>query len=216
MIQKQSQPALIVGAVIGALVLAGCGPSAGTGTPSSAGSGASGARSSAAPPSVGATQQPDVAGGTTSGDIPDNAVFLTYRSMARGFSIVYVEGWQVTTTSDGVVAKDKDSSETVRVAARPANVSDYVTNTDLPALRAEAGFSLVKSDTVKVNGHSYQHVSYRVLAPPDPVTGKQVPSLVDRYYVLGSSGLAIVSLSTPDGVDNVDAFRAMIASFAWR
>jgi len=38
---------------------------------------------------------------------------------------------------------------------------------------------------------------------------------VDRYYVPGPAGLAIVSLSTPDGVDNVDAFRQMIASFAW-
>jgi hypothetical protein len=47
------------------------------------------------------------------------------------------------------------------------------------------------------------------------VTGKQVPLTVDRYYVPGSGGLAIVSLATPDGVDNVDAFRQMIDSFTW-
>jgi hypothetical protein len=47
------------------------------------------------------------------------------------------------------------------------------------------------------------------------VTGKQVPSTVDRYYVAGPNGLAIVSLSTPDGVDNVDAFRQIIESFRW-
>jgi hypothetical protein len=38
---------------------------------------------------------------------------------------------------------------------------------------------------------------------------------VDRYYVPGANGLAIVSLSTPKGVDNVDAFRQMIESFKW-
>ena len=49
---------------------------------------------------------------------------------------------------------------------------------------------------------------------PDPVTGKQVPSTIDRFYLSGP-GLAIISLSTPDGVDNVDAFRQMITSFKW-
>jgi hypothetical protein len=42
-----------------------------------------------------------------------------------------------------------------------------------------------------------------------------VPSTVDRYYVPGPTGLAIVSLATPKGVDNVDAFRQMIESFTW-
>jgi hypothetical protein len=68
---------------------------------------------------------------------------------------------------------------------------------------------------VKVGGSIYVHLVYHVPAPPDPVTGKQVPSTVDRYYVPGPNGLAIVSLSTPDGVDNVDAFRQMIESFGW-
>jgi hypothetical protein len=53
------------------------------------------------------------------------------------------------------------------------------------------------------------------MSSPDAVTGKQVPLTVDRYYVPGAGGLAIVSLATPVGVDNVDAFRAMIASFRW-
>jgi len=43
-----------------------------------------------------------------------------------------------------------------------------------------------------------------------------VASTIDRYYVSGANGqLAVVTLSTPDGVDNVDAFREMIKSFAW-
>ena len=161
------------------------------------------------------SQVPDTGGGTSHGDIPDNAVFLTIHGTNPAFSIQYVEGWQVSQQPDGVVIRDKDSSETVSIVAPHADVPGYVASTDLPDLQAKSGFKLVKQDTVKVGGSSYAHIVYHVPAPPDPVTGKQVPSTVDRYYVSGPNGLAIVSLSTPDGVDNVDAFRQMIESFRW-
>ena len=157
----------------------------------------------------------DTGGGTSHGDIPDNAVFLTYRGANPAFTIQYVEGWQVSQQPDGVVVRDKDSSETVSIAARQADVRGYVTSTDLPALEALSGFKLVSQNVVKVGGSNDIHLVYHLPAPPDPVTGKQVPSTVDRYYVPGPTGLAIVSLSTPDGVDNVDAFREMIESFRW-
>jgi hypothetical protein len=171
------------------------------------------ADASAAP---GESQAPDTGGSTAAGDVPDNAVFLTYQQASLGFSIQYVEGWQVTTQPDGVVIHDKDSSETVTVAALPSDVPAYISSTDLPSLQSQAGYKLVKQDTVKVGSSNYHHVVYHILAPADPVTGKQVPSTVDRYYVPGTSQLAVVSLSTPDGVDNVDAFRQMIESFRWK
>jgi len=147
--------------------------------------------------------------------VPDNAVFLTYTGGQPGFSIQYVEGWQVTPGPDGMVARDKDSSETVGIVVAPPDVKAYVASTDLPALQSQAGFKLDKQDTVKVGEAHLIHLVYHLPSPPDPVTGKQVPSTVDRYYVPGPSGLAVVSLSTPDGVDNVDAFRQMIESFKW-
>lgn len=162
-----------------------------------------------------ASQAPDTGGGTSHGDIPDNAVFLTYSGTNPAFTIQYVEGWQVSQQPDGVVIRDKDSSETVSIVAPQADVPGYVASTDLPILQAQLGFKLGKQDTVKVGGTSYVHLVYHMPAPPDPVTGKQVPSTVDRYYVPGPNGLAIVSLSTPDGVDNVDAFRQMIESLRW-
>ncbi len=163
-----------------------------------------------------ASPEPESGGLTTSGDVPDNAVFLTYRGGTPPFSVQYVEGWQVTSQPDGVVIRDKDSSETVSVAAAPADLATWIASTDLPALQAQAGFKLDTQDRVKVGGSSYDHLVYHLPAPPDPVTGKQVPSTVDRYYVPGPAGLAVVSLSTPDGVDNVDAFRQMIESFRWQ
>jgi hypothetical protein len=176
---------------------------------------ASPSASQAPEPSPSASQAPEPSGGTTSGDVPDNAVFLTYRGANPAFSIQYVEGWQVTPQPDGVVIRDKDSSETVSIAPPQADVAGYVASTDMPALRAQPGFGLITQDIVKAGGSSYVHLVFHLTSPPDPVTGKQLPLTVDRYYVPGSSGLAIVSLATPDGVDNVDAFRQMIESFGW-
>ncbi|MBA3687882.1 MAG: hypothetical protein H0W81_03460 [Chloroflexi bacterium] len=158
---------------------------------------------------------PEASGGAISGDVPDNAVFLTYHGTNPTFSIQHVEGWQVTPQPDGVVIRDKDSSETVAIVGAQADVAGYVTSTDLPALQAQAGFQLVKRDTVQIGSSTYVHLVIHATSPPDTVTGKQVPLTVDRYYVPGAAGLAVVSLATPDGVDNVDAFLRMITSFAW-
>ena len=218
----------LAGAVLSILVAA-CSGSAGPATPSAVAVGSPSTVSSDAPtesagPSASTdalavpdeSQAPDTGGSTAAGDVPDNAVFLTYQQASLGFSIQYVEGWQVTTQPDGVAIHDKDSSETVTVAALPSDVAAYISSTDLPALQSQAGYKLVKQDSVKVGSSNYHHVVYHILSPADPVTGKQVPSTVDRYYVPGTSQLAVVSLSTPDGVDNVDAFRQMIESFRWK
>jgi len=164
-------------------------------------------------PGAVASQVPDV--GTTIGDVPDDAVFLTYDDPDLGFGIQYVEGWQVTRAVDGVMIRDKDSSETIQVVTGVSDPARYVTSTDLPGLQAQQGFALIKQDTVQIGGRSLVHLVYHLPAPPDPVTGKVVDSTVDRYYVPGAPGIAVVSLSTPNGVDNVDAFRQMIESFAW-
>ena len=183
-----------------AMLAVGCGGAAVTGSSGSAASGGSAA--------------PESSGRAAGGDIPDNAVFLTYHGSKPVFSIKYVEGWQVVPQSTGVGIRDKDSSETVAFVAA-ADPAAYATSTDLAALRAQAGFSLVKQDTIAIGGVSYVHLLFHLPSPPDPVTGKQVSSTVDRYYIPGAGGLAVVSLSSPDGVDNADAFRLMIESFAW-
>jgi hypothetical protein len=220
---------LLIVPAIGLIVMA-CGsaglstpgsPAAATAPPTASAPSASLNAPSASPSATEAAQaapsdsQAPEAGGTTSGDVPDNAVFLTYRAPSPVFSIQYVEGWQVTPQPDGVVIRDKDSSETVAVLASQPDVAGYVAATELPALRAQPGFGLIKQDTVRVGGSTYVHVAFHQTSPPDSVTGKQVPQTVDRYYVPGPNGLAVVSLATPDGVDNVDAFRQMIESFKW-
>jgi hypothetical protein len=201
---------LLVTAATG-LALASCNGASASTPGSSAGTPGSSAGVSAVPTS--SASEP--AGGTTTGDVPDNAVYLTYHGSGPAFSIPYVEGWQVTPKPTGVVIRDKDSSETVAIGGPQADVAGYVSSTDLPALKAQAGFVLIKRDTFAAGSSTYVHLAYHVTSPPDAVTGKQVSLTVDRYYVSGANGLAIVTLATPDGVDNIDAFRKMIEGFKW-
>jgi hypothetical protein len=214
---------LLLVAGIAALISA-CGGAAATTTPTAAGTlpptapgtdalASAAARSAAA--TATATTEPEASGALAAGDVPDSAVFLAYRDQSHGFLVQYVEGWHVTPKPDGVTIADKDSYESVIVVTTPPDIAGFITGTDLPALQQQTGFKLVRHDRVTVGGHELEHLAFHLPAPPDPVTGKQVPSTVDRYYVPGSSGLAVVTLSTPDGVDNVDAFRQMIESFRW-
>ena len=58
-------------------------------------------------------------------------------------------------------------------------------------------------------------VSYATLSRPNPVTGKRVRLLVDRYVYAHAGKLATLDLGTPSGVDNVDAYRMIAYSFRW-
>lgn len=170
-----------------------------------------------AAPGASGSPEPDASAGTkTGGDIPDNAVYLTYSDTAHAFSIQYVEGWQINTTSDGVLIHDKDSSETVQVLAPVSDPKSYISGTDLPVLQGTGGFKLITQNTVVLHGAQVAHLQYEQLSPPDPVTSKRLPSLVDRYYISGAKGLAVVTFSTPKSVDNVDAFKLMAESFTWK
>jgi hypothetical protein len=153
---------------------------------------------------------------TAAGDIPDNQVFLTFRNTAAGYSIEYPEGWAQRGSAGGVtfadknnlvrVAVEKGSAATLAVAA--AEMSRLKQQT--PSLRFDAPTPLT------VNGRQMVKVVYSTESAPNPVTDKRVRLVVDRYYVSGPGKHAVVDLGTPDGVDNVDAYRLMIESFAWQ
>ena len=58
--------------------------------------------------------------------------------------------------------------------------------------------------------------TYTTQSAPNPVTGKQVTLMVDRYALSHGGRVALVELGTPTGVDNVDAYKRMIESFKWQ
>lgn len=173
--------------------------------PSSGGSGAQGAGALTAE-----TQQ------AAAGDIPDNQVFLTFRNAAEGYSMKYPEGWAQRGSAARVTFRDKNNLVRVEVAKGSA-VSVSAATAELSGLKRQAPSLRFEAPAqMTVGGKQVVKVVYSTESAPSPITGKRVTLVVDRYYVPGAGKHAVVDLGTPQGVDNVDAYRLMIESFQWK
>jgi hypothetical protein len=128
---------------------------------------------------------PSEAESLATGDIPDNQAFLTFADKPAGYSIKYPEGWARTGSGADVTFKEK------------ANVVHIVVRSG--SARSKEG---EKTTTTRQSA-------------PDPVTGKSLPLVVDTYEFAKGGKVAVLELSTPEGVDNVDAYRMISESFRW-
>jgi hypothetical protein len=194
--------------LLAAALAVGCGASSQTPNPASSG------HAGSATPAAGAALTGEAASAAT-GDIPDNQVFLVFKNSADGYSVKYPEGWAQRGAGRSVVFQDKNNIVriAVRAGALPSLSSVTAEMTRLkqatPSLRAGAPRS------VPVGAHLAVEVVYSTTSAADPVTGKTVTLLVNRYYLAAQGKLAVLDLGTPRGVDNVDAYRLMVASFTW-
>jgi hypothetical protein len=148
------------------------------------------------------------------GDIPDNQVFLVFRDGLAGWSMKYPEGWAQKGSGRQVSFRDKNNVVRV-VVIRGSPPTTATTRADL----AKLGGVQVQGAPQRLNLPSGRAVKviYTTESAPNAVTGKRVTLAVDRYYLGARDGrLAIIDLGTPQGVDNVDAYRLMIHSFRWR
>jgi hypothetical protein len=153
------------------------------------------------------------ANSAAAGDIPDNQVFLVFRDRAAAYSIKYPEGWARRGSGANVVFRDKNNIARIAVGrterSTPAAVARELAR--LHGVRVDSA-----PRRVTLAGRPAVKVVYSTVSAPNAVTGKRVTLVVDRYYVPGKGRRAVVDLGTPQGVDNVDAYRLMIESFRWR
>jgi hypothetical protein len=149
------------------------------------------------------------ANSAAAGDIPDNQVFLVFRNGA-GYSMKYPEGWAQQGSGDQVTFRDKNNIVRVVLTAGAAPT--------LASVRADLGAARVQSPprAITVAGKPAFKVVYSTESAANAVTGKRVKLVVDRYYLWHGGRRAVVDLGTPEGVDNVDAYRLMIESFRWK
>ena len=199
------------------LLAAGC---AGGGTPSAQESQQTttehvpGTASTPAPPAsnalVAEAQQ------AAAGDIPDNQVFLAFRNRTEGYSIEYPEGWAQRGSTLRVTFRDKNNLVRIEIVSG-SRATVAAAAGEMARLRRQTP-SLRFEQPVRTTAHGKPVVKavYTTKSATNPVTGKRVVLVVDRYYVAGPGKHAIVDLGTPQGVDNVDAYRLMIESFRWR
>jgi hypothetical protein len=131
-------------------------------------------------------EAPSESESAATGDIPDNQTFLVFHNGPAGYSIRYPEGWARKGQGNDVTFREKANVIHVAVKRGPAKNKPGEKTT---VTRQSA---------------------------PDPVTGKRLPLTVDVYEFEKGGKVAVLELSTPEGVDNVDAYRLISESFAWR
>jgi hypothetical protein len=153
------------------------------------------------------------ANSAATGDIPDNQVFIRFRDAPAKYSMKYPEGWARQGNGPRVTFRDKNNIVRVVVTSGAPPTAATIRR-DLAHLH---GVHLQGSpQPITVNGTRAFKVVYSTASAANPVTGKRVTLVVDRYYVPHARKEAIVDLGTPVGVDNVDAYRLMIESFRWQ
>ena len=216
-------PLIALGAVCIAATLAACGGSKSSSPSTTAASPPPPATSTSTPTqtqpgptSTGAGALKAEAASASTGDIPDNQVFLTYANRAGGYTMKYPEGWARSGSGTTVTFKDKNNIVRV-VVTKGSPPSLAQVRQQVAALR---GVKITTPSTqVTVNGKPAIRVVYETESAKSPVTGKTVTLGVDRYYLWNGTKVAIVDLGTPVApvlVDNVDAYRLIAQSFRWR
>ena len=217
---------MIVGAaatLAAALAAAGCGSASSTSptasaTPAATASPAATPGTAAASPTA-TTQAPGAltgeAASVAAGDIPDNQVFLILHDKAGGFSMKYPEGWAQKSKAGTLTIQDKNNVVRVAVsnAAMPTTSAVDQQMKDLqaktPSLKAGP------ASPMTISGAPAVKVTYTTVSAPNSVTGKTTILMVDRYYLSHNGRVAVIDMGTPQGVDNVDAYRLMSESFTW-
>ncbi|MEA2128118.1 MAG: hypothetical protein QOJ85_1009 [Solirubrobacteraceae bacterium] len=198
---RPSRTACAAALAAAALVAAGCGGS----SKSSSSSSSSGQAALAAD-----------ARSASTGDIPDNQNFLTFANAKGGYSIRYPEGWAQSGAGKDVTFRDKNNLVHIVVASGGAPTVSGVRSELATLKRSTPTLQAQAPQQVTIKGTPMVKVVYTTRSAPNPVTGKRVTLLVDRYELAKNGKRATVELGTPRGVDNVDAYRMMIQSFTWR
>jgi hypothetical protein len=193
------------------LIASGCGGSSSSSTSSNA-------SASAGPttaPEGGAALAADAKSAAT-GDIPDSQNFLTLNDQHLRIAMIYPEGWTVQEGSSGVTIKDKNNLVRIALSTGPAPTTASV-QAQLAALKSSTPALTTGSvQTISLKSGPAVKATYTTQSAPNPVTGKQVKLMVDRYVLSHGGRVAVVELGTPVGVDNVDAYKRMIGSFKWQ
>jgi hypothetical protein len=201
------------------VVVAGCG-----GGGSSTGSTA--APSTASTPSAGSSSagtgsqapDPNATEHNPPGDIPDDQVFVAYSPPAAPFSVKVPEGWARSTDGAAVTFTDKLNSirmETLSADAAPTVAS--ARRDELPALESSVPKYAPGDVTMVTRAHGKAvRLTYLADSPPDPVTDKVVRDAVERYEFWRAGTEVVLTLSGPKGADNVDPWRIVSDSLAWK
>jgi len=202
------------------LAVAGCsaaqGPPAGSGSPAQAPP----VPAPPAAPSPGArdTAPPGAPEVNPSGDIPDNQAYVAYRAPDGLFTVSVPEGWSRTAQGPATVFTDKLNSVRVEAGPRPQPPDPATAQAqEVPMLQGSVpGYRPGQVSTVPRAAGPAVLITYQASSPPDPVTGKSSTDAVERYEFWRAGTQVTLTLSAPQGADNVDPWRRVTDSLRWQ
>lgn len=150
------------------------------------------------------------------GDIPDDQVFITYKS-PNGFSLKVPEGWSRKDAPEGVSFADKYGTIDVAVTASSATPTVASVRAGEAAELEKTGHA-VKISSIKevrlASGPAIE-IIYSSNSEPNPVTNKRIRLENQRFLMAHAGKLAAVTFSAPMGADNADQWKLMSNSFRW-
>jgi hypothetical protein len=173
--------------------------------------------------SSGSSASPTATGSSTEdvsplGDIPDNQVFVPYEPSDGSFTVKVPEGWARTDVADGASFTDKLNTVAVEQRnGRPEPTVDSVRTVELADVQANGSHvTLGDVETRSLPVGDVIHATYTADSAPDPVTGRTVVDDVELYVYWRDGTEVLLTLSGPHGADDVDAWREVSSSFAWK
>jgi hypothetical protein len=150
------------------------------------------------------------------GDIPDDQVFVPYSPADGAFTVTVPEGWARTDLPDGASFTDKLNTVTVQQrSGRPQPTVDSVGTSELADVVAQSSnvvLGEVEARSLPVG--DAVHATYAADATPDPVTGRVVTDDVELYVFWRNGSDMLLTLSGPQGADDVDAWHQVFDPLA--
>ncbi|HEU0317878.1 MAG TPA: hypothetical protein VFR49_11145 [Solirubrobacteraceae bacterium] len=182
-----------------ATLLAGCGSSSKSSTSSAAG------------------VNPNAPESLPPGDIPDTVAYVPYAIPGAGYTLSTPEGWSRSSAGGVVTFTDKLNrvAITAAPAAGPITVA-AVKGKVVPRLAAQVkGFKLQSVGSVARQAGPAVRTAYLAYSAPDPVTGKFGVLAVERYDFAHRGRDVTLTLSAPNGSDNVDPWNRITNSLVF-
>lgn len=159
---------------------------------------------------------PNAAEVSPPGDIPDNQVFVPYSPPGSGYQVKIPEGWARTTRGGAVTFTDKLNSIELQSGSAQSAPTTSRGRAEMKSLADSVpGFQAGDVTIAKRSAGDALLITYSGDGPSDPVTGKSVTDAFERYEFFDKGRLATLTLSGPQGADNVDPWMIVTDSFRW-
>jgi hypothetical protein len=151
------------------------------------------------------------------GDIPDNQVFVMYKSTSGNFEVKVPEGWSQSTSESSTEFTDKLNIVSIKWASNASEPTVERANAvDVQDLAStEPAFQFIETKQVTLPGGEAILIKYQRNSPPNEVTGKTYKMDVLLYEFYRSGLQADLTLASPVGADNVDPWNIISESFEW-